>query len=309
MRIPTFKAAGRFLGEFELPCLLAKVKNSKLPGIASRHIAIYKTDPICEVYLRRKDLQKPSSWEQTRLEEMFEKEQLGSTIETVMKQYAKSPEAYEDASPQERKQIQKGGIAPFMTVFMMVIDEVDKTVILRARTECDGNLIEHGISLFLRNGRWRFGDSDSFAEYAEQFGGGRDEMQHELASRQWARLFPASETGPLVETGSGFLQGKWVLDGRETKKVLHKLGYPAPRIADSLSINGRGTLEFSSSTARYCMFGCVALWEQRLLGCQRQGNRIYLRCQGSPAIRLFWFDGTRLVDSGGIVYRRSKETQ
>jgi hypothetical protein len=111
MKIPVFKSSKRFLQEFDLPCLVAKLKNSKLTGVAARHIAESKDDPTCVIYLRGEDPKKISSWQREILEQLFLKAGLAAAIEEALSEYGKDPNAY--CSKEERREIKKYGFAPF----------------------------------------------------------------------------------------------------------------------------------------------------------------------------------------------------
>jgi hypothetical protein len=50
MKLPKFKPSAVFVEDIRLPCLVAKVPNSKLPGVGARHIAEFKEDPKCGIY-------------------------------------------------------------------------------------------------------------------------------------------------------------------------------------------------------------------------------------------------------------------
>lgn len=87
MKAPEFNSSDKFLEEYDVPCLIAEVKNSKLPGVATRYIAEFKEDPTCTIYLRGKNHKEISAWQQKTLEQFFDQEELASTIAKVMKEY------------------------------------------------------------------------------------------------------------------------------------------------------------------------------------------------------------------------------
>src|SRR5262249_28596575 len=121
MKIPDFKPSGKFLDRYEVPCLMATVKNSKLPGIAARYIAEFKEDPDCQIYLRGKNSEAISAWQREMLEQFFEKEQLAPSIAKAMEGYEKKAgkEAY-TFDEKERIDFEKHGIVPFMTLSTIV---------------------------------------------------------------------------------------------------------------------------------------------------------------------------------------------
>jgi hypothetical protein len=288
MKIPAFKRSKRFLGEFTLPCLVAEVKNSELPGVAARYIAEFNDDPSCEIYLRGENPGQMSKWQMDLLEQLFVKAKLSAAIEEAMQRYGKSPEAYDDANTQERQEIREHGIAPFITIATIVIDEIRKEVILVAGTECDGNLSEHGISIYLHKGRWRFDYADYFTKYQKGFqksltmkelvkerseliktmAGTLSSMMSHLNERdkKFEELFPAS--GPSVKSNPQFLYGDWLFDSRKAAEVLQKLGCDQDEIDSDL---------------------------------EHHGTR-----SGSILKSEHWCDGKFIVKQTGLAYRRGK---
>src|SRR5436190_12148460 len=156
MKLPTFKPSRRFLGEFDVPCLVAVIKNSRLPGVAARHMVEHKDNPTCKIYLRGRNRKRISRWQQGLLDRLFVKEGLAGAIEEAMKQYASEPDALMES---ERAQIEQYGAAPFVSISMIVIDEIRKEVILSGGTEL-GTFVEHGLSIYLSKGRWRWDVAD-----------------------------------------------------------------------------------------------------------------------------------------------------
>lgn len=174
MKIPAFKPSKRFLDDLKLPCLVAKVKNSKLPGLAKLHIAEFKEDDVCEIYLRGKNPKKISPWQRGVLKELFEDEELPVAVDTGLKEYATSRKwggnNYADLFAEDRQKIKKHGILPYIVLDTVVIDDEKREVILSASTVIDGNLDEHGITIYRRKDRWRFDDADYFIRYHADFG-------------------------------------------------------------------------------------------------------------------------------------------
>ena len=136
MKIPEFNRTDDFLGYVDIPCLFAKVKNSELPGVAFRHIAECEEDPDCDIYLRGRKLDKISPWQQEILTQIFEKDGLAAAVTEAMKEYETSPkwagEGYVHLAEEDRQKIKEHGIAPYITISVIVIDEVRRKVILRA---------------------------------------------------------------------------------------------------------------------------------------------------------------------------------
>src|SRR5882762_8866028 len=90
MQIPKFKPSKRFLSDIKLPCLTATIKYSKLPGVAHRHVAEFEDDGDCAIYLRGKDSETVSPWQQKVLDQLFTNEGLAAAVTEGMKEYQTS---------------------------------------------------------------------------------------------------------------------------------------------------------------------------------------------------------------------------
>src|SRR5262249_2738169 len=125
MKIPAFKPSRKILDEYDVPCLVATVKNSKLPGVAARSRADSRDDCACRIYLRGKHSKAISAWQRGMLEQFFEKEQLAPIIANVMAGYEKKAgkQAYM-FDEKERNDFEKHGIVPLMTLSTIVIDDI-----------------------------------------------------------------------------------------------------------------------------------------------------------------------------------------
>ena len=312
MSLPKFKPAKHFLGEYNLPCRLSKVKNSRLPGLATRAIAISKEDPICEIYLHGKGVKKFSGWEKEILEQLFDGRSLAVIVESAMKEHAKTPEGYADAKPGEREEIRKIGIAPFMTIYRIVIDGSRKEAILCARTLLDLNLIEHGINFFLKKGKWRFSDDQHYIRYADKLGPTLEEEEEEDESptseeKRYAKLFPPAKRGTPVEKNPTVLFGKWKFDKARTRKISLALGHSKERMNFTLDHNGGNIMEFTPKTVTYSKVGIKPLWTSEVVSSERRGNWIIVRRLIRAEVlwtMTFWLDDKGLVDAYRIAYQR-----
>src|SRR5262249_15870831 len=141
---------------------------------------------------------------------------------------------------EDRLKIRQYGIAAYITVSAIVIDENKHRVILRADTVIDGNLDEHGITIFLSKERWRFDTADYFIRYAVNVADCEEIWTWQSAKKKWDTLYPPGE---LIETGeaaAGLLVGTWDLNVPESKALLKRLGAPTVQI-DHVIGNWEGT--------------------------------------------------------------------
>jgi hypothetical protein len=283
MTLPEFTRLNRFLDQFDLPCLCVKVKNSQLPGIASRHIIEFEEDPDCDIYLRGRKPEKISPWQQEILERLFNKEGLATAVTEAMKEYETSSKwggnNYAELAEEDRQKIRQYGIAAYITVSAIVIDEVNRKVILRADTIIDGNLDEHGITIFLSKERWRFDTANYFIRYEANVADSEELWTWQVAEKKWDTLYPPGEPGETGEAAAGPLVGTWDLNVPESKALLKRLGAPTLQI-DHVIPSWEGTgIAISREFLRNFAWDGPRPFEGRfrVLRCDQRGNRFTLQ--------------------------------
>lgn len=324
MKIPEFKPSQRFLDTYDIPCLVADVKNSELSGLATWHISECEEDPMCLIYLRGKESAHISAWQREILEQLFEKEGLAAAVTEGMHEYETSSKwggmDYAGLAEGDRQRIKLCGIAPHVTASTIVIDEIKRKVIVRADTVIDGNLDEHGISIFLSKGRWRFETADYFNRYQSSPDleyGLHPRRQMELRMERWQKLFPPTDEATVTLHGFGNMVGTWALDEQETKKVMRQM-LIQPLEVDHLICNFR-YYGLSISETMIRSFDLTPPHTERgvmrLVECERRGNRVFAHLSGLRSAESgyvesgytetnnYWCDGQRLVRDMGLVYR------
>ncbi|NOS71345.1 MAG: hypothetical protein HOP33_15605 [Verrucomicrobia bacterium] len=310
MRIPAFKQSDRFLGEFDLCCLVATIKNSKLPGVASRHIAEYKEDPPCNIYLRGKDPKKISAWQREMLEQLFEKEGFTTAMAEGMKKYQTNcgRDFYSQFNEEDRHHIKEHGILPFLTIEHIVIDDIGRKVLISADKN-DGDLHEHGITICLRNGRWGFEDGDYFSRYSSAFEKNRIFDEEVLAAnrliewqKRWDVVFPFAAPETHVEANGALLYGVWHIDLRATTKLLKQMGAPNDEIRNVPTVIAQKVgLYFSRTKSEFLRSGYTTS-ESIVVGYKRKGNWVTMRTMGEKdgpiSTSIYWCNGKLLVEKG-----------
>ena len=165
------KPANYLLDDVPCLCLVAEVKNSDLPGgLATRHIASFHKDPICKIYLLGREPTHISDWQQGFLDKLFKFGGLATAVAEGMKDYEDGvvgADCYFECMRRERdrKIIAECGFLPFLTIAYVVIDDIERRVIISAYTVFDGGLDEHGITIYLSGSRWCFDDASHFLAY------------------------------------------------------------------------------------------------------------------------------------------------
>jgi hypothetical protein len=302
MTLPEFTRSNRFLDQFDLPCLWVKVKNSQLPGIASRHVIESEEDPDCDIYLRGRKAEKISPWQQEILERLFNSEGLAAAVTEAMNEYETSPKwggnNYAELAEEARQKIRQYGIAAYITVSAIVIDEITRKVIFRADTIIDGNLDEHGITIFLSKERWRFDTADYFIRYEANVADSEELWTWETAEKKWDTLYPPGEPGETGETAAGPLLGTWDLNVPESKALLKRLGAPTVKI-DHVIGNWEGTgLAISREVLRDFAWNGPRPFEGRfrVLRCAQRGNRFTLQLRYEQRTRSGYGGGGNAVN-------------
>ena len=294
------------------------MKNSQLPGIATRAIVRSKEDPVCGIYLHGKGAKEFSAWEKGILEQIFDGRSLAALVDSAMKGYAKDPGGYTSAKPAEQEEIRKIGIAPFMTIYQIAIDDKRKEAILCARTELDGNLIEHGINIYLKKGKWHFSDAEYYINYADKLGPTLEEEEEESEEptpdeKRFDKLFPPPKRGVPVEKDTKVLHGRWIYDRAKTRKLYLKLGRPLKQLDSDMVMPPGSILEFTSNSANYTRKGGgLPLWEHSILGCERAGDCVTQRYQskyGNQWTDFYWLYGKDLVSRLGRVFRQARGSE
>jgi hypothetical protein len=324
MTLPEFTFSKSFLGRFEIPCLWVTVKNSRLPGIASRHIQEFGEDPDCAIYLRGRKAKTISPWQQEILDQLLKNEGLAAAVTEAMKEYETSSKwggkDYAELAEEDRLKILQYGIPAYITVSTIVIDEIKRKVIIRANTIIDGNLDEHGIAIFLSKGHWRFETADYFIRYQSNFAEGDGILIWGNAEKKWDLLYPPGEPIESTEANVDLLIGNWELNISESKRLMKQLGVPTDDgefLIQNVDYKG---LAISRDAVRYFDLSppqSFAQFRLRVLRCERRGNRFTLQLRyqeltssgyaenpGDEHIQTmnFWCDGRVMVERRGLVY-------
>jgi hypothetical protein len=260
MKIPEFKPSKNFLGTTDLPCLLAKVKNSKFPGgVATRLIKQYKKDPVCKVYLRGKDAKKISPWQEEMLRRVFVKSEWLADIGKDLKRWAGiyGDDLNATLEPPDLRDFKKRGLLPFFALDCVVIDEIKHKVVMAVDT---GIVDEHWVSIYQSKGRWRLGGLDHFSRYKHSYDAetqAKDDQKWDKRLRkwhdQWANVFPIPRAGERVESDMVGLKGVWEYDSKITAKILKGFGLSADEIKTTVSYPT--SLKFSISSRVVKIYG------------------------------------------------------
>ena len=313
MKIPEFKPSKSFLGDIRLACLVAKLKNSDLPKVAARHIAATKKDPSCKIYLRCSKANEISAWQQEMLERLFAKEKLPSVLEEGMKEYetGKDWPGYDQNEKENYEDIQRYGIVPFLTLHEIVIDDVTKEVLISANTDWDGNLDEHGITIFLNEGRWRFDLGDRQYDYYSK-------IEAEVAKERLAQVFPDVKSNTSVSDDTRFIFGTWKFDKKAALDIYKKLKWTKSKMNDELEFYEGMRLIISPARMQRIINNSrgFSFIDCRFVRCERRGNVIQVFFEEKRPRDVyagsydFYYSGDALVYTGlnGEVLKRVSNT-
>jgi hypothetical protein len=303
MKIPEFKPSTRFVDGIKLPCLVAQIKNSELPGIATEYRAQTRSNPYCDIYLRGKDPTKISAWQRQALEQLFKKNGLTAAVIEGMRQFEKigGESVYAEFDEAQRERVKKLGFAPYLRIDDVVIDEIKQVVFISADSEV--NLLhEHGITIHWRKGRWRFDDGEPFDDYTGTFEEPEEKKQQTKWQARWEAVFPLPKKNAPFETDISDLFGTWRYDADETARVRKELGASKNEIKEALSpwegVRTQGWY-YSPTTYKLLQNGKTARqWE--VTKYERKGNRYEIRTKTDNALNnILWCDGKRVMTVWG----------
>jgi hypothetical protein len=314
MKIPEFKPSKRFVDGIKLPCLVAQIKNSELPGIATEYRAQTRSNPYCDIYLRGKDPNKISAWQEQMLEQLFKQNGLTAAVIEGMKEFTKTggERVYDEFDDDERKRVKKLGLAPYLRIDCVVIDEVEKEVLISADSEV-GLLHEHGVTIHLSEGRWRYDDGERFDRYSGKFVERKEEKERSKWLANWKATFPLPVEDAFVETDMSPLYGVWRFDADETAKVLKQCGAPKREIDAALAPTNNALAlgwYYSAGSYEWLKNGYTFIkWD--VAKYERKGMlyTVHNTLDDGGDHSEIWCDGKRLMTIGGkSVYTRVKDS-
>jgi hypothetical protein len=295
MKKPTFTPS-KYLGEFKLPCLVAEMKNSDVAEVGTKYIADFGEDHVFAVYLRVKDTETMSPWMREKVEELFERDGLPRAISTGLKEL--DADGYDFLPENEREFVKTHGYHPCVFIKEIILDEIKEKVLISLGDI--SVLSEHGMTIHLKAGRWRFADGDPFSRYLSGFEKYR--FKPDIQNQKWNEMFP-KETGGHFEKDCSVIFGRWGCDQFETDLLRKDLGWPKTKIdpRDYLIIT-----ETKIDWRYPSIFKIMSL--------KRAGNWIilegafwnpdYPNYHDSPRFEMLcWCDGRRLLLEGGEEYR------
>jgi hypothetical protein len=305
MTIPEFKPKRVYLEDIDVPCLLAKVKNSELPGVAKGHLAKYKKDPICEIWVRSTKPKELTEWPKQILGNLLEKEGLPAALEEGMREYETNQEAwpgYDEDDEENYGQIKQHGIVPLLTVNTIVVDEIRRIIILGCHTEWDIHLAEHGIAMFFKDGKWHFQLGDYLSEYM----GDVEEEGNEI---RWELARPLGAVSDDSMTDTSFIEGSWAFDAEEALALLKRIKASPGYIKETLEMYRKYKITIEPPSLIESRSPLPYPQEKYdWLGCERRGEKVTIRYHGKgckePIVREFLYYNGVLMGIDGLVLKK-----
>jgi hypothetical protein len=305
MKIPAFKPSRRFLGEYNMPCLVAEAGNSQLSrGIATQYPK--SKEPKFLIYLRSKSPETITPWQKKVLKQLFEKDGLSAAVAEGIKRLG---DAVYDAGLSEKETlfVQKHGFLPYVRVTTVVIDDIKRKILIKLDDRVNV-FAEHGAVIYQKGQGWGFAELDHFIRYEGafekfSFEAIEAERKRQLWQKKFDAIFPPPNDKVPVEKDCSLIVGRWEPDNGETEKLSKKLGaHFFPRSQNYV---------FSESYVE-----SSPLDSGRILEMRRQGNWITVKRRteipGAAGVfqnlqAKFWCDGKQLVTASGEVYRQTAE--
>ena len=294
--MPQFNPSNRFLGEYEVPCLVAEMKNSDVPEVATKYVTDPGDELAFKVHLRVKQTEALSPWMQLKLEELFARDGLTTAITEGLKKL--DADGYDFLLEDEREDVKAHGYHPYVYIQEIVLDEVKEKVLILLGD--NSVLNEHGMTIHSKAGRWRFDDADPFIRYVSGFEKYLPKPKPDL--QKWDEMFPKITKGRF-ENDCSMIFGRWVCDQLETDKLRKELGWEQIEVTRWLATISETQIE---GLFRFPL---------EVKGMKRRGNWITVdsafwvpggeripNYKGSRNKMLLWCDGRRLLD-GGKSYR------
>jgi hypothetical protein len=290
MKVPEVKPSDRFLGCYAVPCLKAELRNSDV-GLATQVLALFKEDPELSIYLRGKDPESISPWQQKQLERLFEKEGLPAVL---IKGFGLRPDYFDaDISDEDRGFFAKHGYSPCAYVSLIVIDEIRQKVFL---VFYPSFISDHPEVMYLRRGAWCLEDYEYFLSYEAKFERYEIDLKAEEEARRqriWDSMFPPGQNA-TAESDCAFVYGRWQADQIRTNEIRKQLGL------GEIGIEGRVYLLTASRVESPQWF-----FGRQVAGWERRGNWVIVTDATKDKAKLkFWSDGISLVEEDGVLYRR-----
>lgn len=272
-----FKHSKKFIEKINKPCLVAKIRNSDLFGIAAQYMKETRTDPACKIYLVGKDSKTVSKWQREKLDWLFVEKGIVEAVKQAMSamESEAGKEFYLGHDDKEILEIKKHGLGSYLRMDTILIDELAKTVIMEADSELP-MLHEHGVTIFQRKGRWRGGDGDEWIDYLRKYDDSdeREDKERDAKLANWKKVFPMPSPDSPLEKDFTPLCGTWCYDKSKSAEFLKKRGFKAAAIKKAISAATKGDLKwrfsknpnhFASILQGYVIDGHIGIFERR--GC------------------------------------------
>jgi hypothetical protein len=309
MKTPEFKPSVEFISELVCPCMLAILRNSAVPGLATRYISKKGKDPAFEIFLRGKNPNEVSAWQKGILERLFEKGELIVAIERGMKEYEEQLDgAAMGGDEEDWEDMKRYEFLPHVTLRAIVVDDIKCEVILSLSTESDGNLAEHGIAICLKKGRWRFNQDDYLNDYCSA-------IRSEEVEKRWESANSPSTSKVVIESNPTFLWGIWEFDEQEARKISKQLWASNSEMErDIKSIRGYrieiSESRFALATQHTARCGLMAEFE--FVGSELRGDKVEIRFQNLGAktakdggvMNFIWQNNLLISPHGKLVLKR-----
>jgi hypothetical protein len=309
VKIPEFKPSSHFVHGIELVCLVAQVKNSDLPDVATEYTARSKDDPVCKIYLLGGNPANLSAWQQEQLEELFTNNGFQVAITEGLKDFEKrgGESIHDEFDDKERERIKKMGFAPYLFVECIVIDDVNRQVVIGADSDI-GLLHEHGVAFYKQRGKWRFESGDYLLRYTRDFLEKQEAQKIQDAQKSWRVVFPHPKEDEPIDNNGSMLYGVWRFDPSETAAAFKKIEATKNEINSVLDPANPALREgfyFAEDKMEFLDDGFTTSLERRVARYEHKGHHYKVLVE--PADNWdygFWCDGIRLV-SGKKVFMRT----
>jgi hypothetical protein len=279
----------------------SSVLQSVVPGKSHKD-----KERMFQVYLRGADSNRISPWQRAVLERLFDNAGLEAAIESGMKEYEVQLRGEEwDMFPDDAASIKRYGWAAHVVVLAVIIDDLEREVILSLGCGLDGNLAEHGIAIALKSGKWRFNVGDYLNDY-------KSRVERKEFEKQQSNVEPSSKNKIVVQKNPEFLFGTWEFDEKEARRVLGKNAWSKAEFDKQNKARKGYKIEVTALrvalTTQHGLMG-----EFKFAGSELRGDRVIIKFHHpktqvgaeTGVMEFTWSDDLLINQLGGLVLKKS----
>ncbi len=295
--LTTFRVSEGCIHGLKQCCLFAEFRNQIVPGLADRYGTSQGTESEFEVFIRGLDLSL-SPWQQQVLKRLFLKDEISVAIEQGFSEFEKEWKDHYRGFENDFADMKRDGLIAHLLLRRIVIDERKREVVLGFHTDSLEPLVDDGVSIILKQDRWRF----EVGRYLDDF---ISEVSSEEIARRVGRL--AKTYDSTVGGPDEFPVGLWVCDEGGTRRMYELIG--ATETEARLQLDARLDFEYEFESSRVLVANSNFRFEHECIAKTSHGCKLLyqLKLKNVAELKqmtLFWLEDLLLDFDQGIALRR-----